>query len=206
MRAIGLGFGAVAIVFAAAITGGARSAQAATPVAQLEPRSESIGAGVGANPIALDRPASPGGSYRLPGLYVVNTGTGAGTFRVAIKRLSPGSEHEVPASWVALDSTEFGLAGYQSATIPLHLNVPADAQPGDYMTNLLAGTIGAGASGGGATFGAAAATKLTFSVAAQSKGPLTAPTRLLVGVGLLALVAVLAIAVKRSGVRLEIRR
>ena len=51
--------------------------------------SASIGVGVQANPVSLDSAAHPGGSYTLPALYVVNTGTQAESMSVRVERLPP---------------------------------------------------------------------------------------------------------------------
>jgi hypothetical protein len=187
-----------------ASTQGPLAAAAAAPAAR--PTSASVGAGVGAKPIVLEKPASAGQSYTLPALYVVNTGNTRATLRVTVKRLSSGAERNVPTRWVVFGQNALDLAGNQSATVPLELDVPASAAPGTYMTNLVVGTFSAGSQGGGATFGAAAATRLTFSVVAGARAPLTLPSWLPAGLAVMALATILVLVVRSSGVRIEVRR
>lgn len=123
----------------------------------------SLGTGVGASPITLDHPVHPGNSYRLPSLYVVNTGTEPSDYAVHVARLSEGPQRDVPSSWVSIVKPHFHLEPKQATMVPLTLAVPQAAESGDYLTNLVAGTVPPGASGGVA-LGAAAAGKLTFSV------------------------------------------
>jgi len=62
----------------------------------------SVGTGVGASPIVLDRPAEPGHSYDLPKLYLVNTGSELAHYTVRVRRYTPSSAREIPSSWVAI--------------------------------------------------------------------------------------------------------
>ncbi len=51
----------------------------------------SVGVGVQAGPVLLTGAAHPGGSYALPPVYVVNTGTQPEVISIRIDRLSRGS-------------------------------------------------------------------------------------------------------------------
>ena len=107
--------------------------------------------------------AHPGGSYALPPVYVVNTGTQPEVVSVRIDRLSHGSGRVVPPSWVHAGPS-VRLTAHQGARIALQLVVPAGARTGAYLSDVVAagsGTI----SEGNANLGVAAATKLEFRVA-----------------------------------------
>lgn len=130
-----------------------------TPVAALA----DVGAGVGASPIALAAIATPGNTYSLPSLYVVNTGTVMSSYRLSVEQLSPNHGRAAPPSWITFARNNFPLAAKQTTSVALALRVPSDAVPGTYQSDLVAGT-GQVRSGSGATAGARAATKLTFTV------------------------------------------
>lgn len=123
----------------------------------------SLGTGVSASPIVLAESAHPGNSYALPAMYVVNTGTEPSDYAVHVARLSQGAQRVAPAGWIHIGKPRFHLDPKQATSVPLTLDVPADASPGDYMTNLVAGTVPPGSTSGLA-LGAAAAAKLLFSV------------------------------------------
>src|SRR6202008_3287115 len=61
----------------------------------------SVGVGIQAGPVQLSGAAHPGGSYALPPVYVVNTGTQEESLAVRIERLSPGQARAVPAGWIS---------------------------------------------------------------------------------------------------------
>lgn len=122
----------------------------------------SIGVGIQANPVTLARAARPGGSYPLPALYVVNTGSEAETISVQVKRMSSGPGQPIPAGWIRVGDTDQRLQPRQQVLIPLQLNTPASAKPGHYRSDLV--VTGAGTGSGAIHFGAAAATGLEFSI------------------------------------------
>ncbi len=166
-----------------------------------------VGAGVGASPIVLSSVADPGHTYRLPSLYVVNTGTVASAYRVRVERLSRGTGRTVPTGWVHFGRNDLSLGPKESASIPITLEVPANSAAGDYLSDLVAGTMAERASGGGAVIGAQAATKLVFRV---SSGPPSFPwpspgwAYAVAGTGLATGAAVMA--QRRLGLRLRFER
>ncbi len=123
----------------------------------------SLGTGVGATPIKLAQTAVPGHTYDLPPLFVINTGTEPSYYAVRVERMSEGPGRPVPQSWVRFGRNRFLLAPQESTPVPMTLTIPADAAPGDYLSNLVAGTVPGGDTAGVA-LGAAAATRLEFSV------------------------------------------
>jgi hypothetical protein len=163
----------------------------------------SIGAGVGASPIALAQPGHAGGTYSLPGLYVVNTGTVTTGYVVRVHRLSPGHQKVLPAAWVTIERNNFTLRPHRSMVVPLRLRLPAGATPGSYLSNLVASTA-VPHHHGGTTLGAAAATKLELAIAGQ--GSSTPWLRIGLAVAALMVAAAIAAAVRRSGIRLRVER
>jgi hypothetical protein len=164
----------------------------------------SIGTGVGANPLVLSQPAQPGRSYALPALYVVNTGTQHSDYAVRVLRLQRGTQHDVPSAWIHVARAVVGLDAGSSTSVPLTLTVPASAASGEYMSDVVAGTVTAGHIG--AELGAQAATQLLFTVDAASG--LAWPVPLWGNLAALAAIALgaLVLLARRSGLRLHVER
>jgi hypothetical protein len=167
----------------------------------------SIGVGIQAGPVRLGAAAHPGGSYALPPVYVVNTGTQPEALTVRIERVSSGPGRPVPASWVHASGSAVRLSHNQGTRIPLQLVLPATAPPGQYLTDVVV-RGSASVSDGGANLGVAAATKLQFRIVpgVVSAGWFSMPRWvLLTAAAMVALVAI-ALMVRRSGVRIRIER
>jgi hypothetical protein len=166
----------------------------------------SIGVGIQAGPVRLAGVAHPGGSYALPAVYVVNTGTEDESLSIRIERVSSGPGRSVPAAWIR-PGAAVQLSHSASARIPLELVVPAAARPGRYLTDVVVkGSVGL--SGGSATLDVAAATKLEFQVApgVVAGSWFDVPSWLLPGIGVVLLIAAAAVVARRVGVRIEIDR
>jgi hypothetical protein len=166
----------------------------------------SIGVGIQAGPVRLAGVAHPGGSYALPAVYVVNTGTEDESLSIRIERVSSGPGRSVPAAWIR-PGAAVRLSHSESARIPLELVVPDAARPGRYLTDVVV-KGSAGLSGGSATLDVAAATKLEFQVApGEVAGSwFDVPSWLLPGIGAVLLIAAAAVVARRFGVRIEIDR
>jgi hypothetical protein len=124
----------------------------------------SVGVGVQATPVVLGNVAHAGGSYALPPVFVLDTGTQAEKVTVRVERLSKGTGRTVPSSWVHATGPAVQLTPRQSARIPLELVVPGGAHPGQYLSDIVV-TGSAVVAAGRANLGVAAATRLEFSVA-----------------------------------------
>jgi hypothetical protein len=166
----------------------------------------SVGVGIQAGPVRLAGAAHPGGSYALPDVLVVNTGTNPESVSLSIHRVSAGSGRTVPPAWVH-PSGAVTLDARQSARVPLQLIVPPTARPGQYFSDVLV-KAGPPDSAGGATFDAGAATQLAFTVA---PGPVSSPwfsvpIWVLPGIGVVLLIGVTAGLMRRLGVRVRIER
>jgi hypothetical protein len=167
----------------------------------------SVGVGVQATPVVLGSEAHAGGSYALPPVLVVDTGTQAEKVTVRVERLSKGTGHAVPPSWVRATGPAVQLTPHQSAQIPLELVVPGGAHPGQYLSDIVV-TGSAVVTAGRANLGVAAATRLEFSVAPGPPPgfwPFGPSWLWWAAIGLL--VAALAVTgARRSGVRVRIER
>jgi len=164
----------------------------------------SVGVGVQVGPVRLGGAAHRGGSYPLPPVYVVNTGTQAETISVRVERLSHGTRLTVPPSWVSVTGSAVQLAAGASARLPLQLAVPGQARPGAYLSDIVVTGSPVGAAQG-AHIGVAAATKLEFSVSsAPAPGhPALFPPWLWVLIGLLVAAAVI-LGARRMGLRIRV--
>lgn len=167
----------------------------------------SIGVGVQAGPVRLGNVAHPGGSYALPSVYVVNTGTQTELVSVRIQRLSRGTGRPVPPSWIRA-GPGVQLAPRHAARVSLQLIVPGDAGTGEYLSDVVAyGSVRM--SVGQANLGVAAATKLQFRVvpgAAQGgRWPAVPAAAVWAAVGLLLLVAAV-FGLRRAGYQIRVER
>jgi hypothetical protein len=166
----------------------------------------SVGVGIQANPVQLTGSAHPGGSYRLPPLYVVNTGSQAETLSLRVERLQAGAKGAaaVPRSWVQSSwSASSSISASQSANIPLELVVPANAKPGNYSSDIV--VTGSTLLGSGdVRFGAAAATGLEFRITPSPAGGLPG-WKLWTLIALIAIVSAIFI-YRRLGLRIRIER
>jgi len=121
------------------------------------------GAGIQGATVRPASPVRPGRTCELP-VYVLDDGSGTETLTIRAERLSPGRGRTVPPSWVT--AAPVTLAAGHSATVTLRLAVPPGAKPGRYFSDVLVTGSAAGdpGSGGTASLGAGAATKLVFRV------------------------------------------
>ena len=157
----------------------------------------SVGVGVQGNPVRLGAVAHPGGSYTLPSVAVINTGTEDETISVRVERLSRGPGLTVPPSWVHATGPDVSLSPQQTARIPLGLEVPTDAKPGTYLSDIV--VVGsANVSAGQANLGAAAATTLEFKIVPGAVPGSAIPGWTWWALGLLVILAAAAIGVRRS--------
>jgi len=169
------------------------------------PARASIGVGVQANPVSLSGAAHPGASYALPSLYVVNTGTQAESMSVrVVRRTGPGLA--IPESWIHIGGLSGQLPPKQSARIALELVTPADAEPGNYLGDIM--VTGSTAPVAGVNFGAAAATKLEFTITPGPPGGswLSFPAWTWWVIGGLVILAAATFGWRRSGLRIRVER
>ena len=167
----------------------------------------SIGIGIQAGPVRLDPAAHPGGTYQLPAVYVVNTGSDEESVTLKIDRISPGTGLTVTPSWIRVSSGPVRLGHNQSARIGLQLSVPANARPGRYFSDVVAHGSGS-LTTGNANLGVAAATGLDFTIAAGAAPHpwLTVPPWLWPALGGLVVIAAVVLWFRSSGLRIRVER
>jgi hypothetical protein len=167
----------------------------------------SVGVGIQANPVRLIGSAHPGGSYPLPPLYVVNTGSQAETLSVRVERLQTAAKgtSAVPRSWIQSSwAAGSSIPAGQSASIPLKLVAPANAKPGSYSSDIVV-TGSTLLTDGNVRLGAAAATGLDFRIAAAPSGGLLPGWKLWMLVALI-LIGAAIFTYRRLGLRVRIER
>lgn len=167
----------------------------------------SVGVGVQSAPVRLRTVAQPGSSYALPPVYVANTGTQDESIRMRVQRISHGPGRAVPAAWIQFTGNGMRLSARESARIPVKLVVPAGARPGKYLSDVI--VVGSAAIAAGRThLGAAAATKLEFSIGRSPGGGtgLSFPPWTLWTLGGLLALAAAMLAFRASGLQLRIER
>jgi hypothetical protein len=167
------------------------------------PARASIGVGVQANPVSLSGAAHPGASYALPSLYIVNTGTQAESMSVRVVQRT-GAGRPIPGSWIRIGALSGQLPPKQSARIALELVTPGDAKPGNYVSDIL--VTGSTAHVAGVNFGAAAATKLEFTITPGPPGRSWFPAWTWWVIGGLVVLAAVAFGWRRSGLRIRVER
>ena len=180
---------------------------AGTLVAIPQAAQASVGVGIQAGPVRLSGAAHPGQTVALPAVSVVNAGTQRESIRVVVQRHPGGGGRLVPPSWVRPGVPSVQLAPHHATRIPLELVVPASAKPGAYLSDIVAVASGQ-LSADGANLGAGAATLLQFRVA-----PDPAPgfwwsvfIQTLWALLVVTLLAAVAFAVRRSGLRVRVER
>jgi hypothetical protein len=165
----------------------------------------SVGVGVQAAPVRLGNLAHAGGSYALPPVYVVDTGTQAESISVRVERVHGEAGRDVPSSWVRDTGPGLRLSPHQSARVPLELVVPGGAKPGKYLSNIIV-SGSAVTSVGKANLGVAAATALEFSVAPGAPPAPFLPTWTWWLLGGLMVLGLIVAWLHRSGFRVDIER
>jgi hypothetical protein len=166
--------------------------------------SATLGAGVGASPLELAKPAHGGTVHELvPALLVVNTGTQAANYRLRVDRLSAGPGRTVPPGWIHFDANNFHLAPDSRRSVVVRLSVPGSAATGAYQSDVVATAVLPVVKGQTAA-GAAAATVVSFSVTNGSGSSF--PWAIAVVVAAWAALVGLYLLIRRSGFRLKVER
>lgn len=115
--------------------------------------------------IEVEQGLLPGGGYRLPTIGVRNPGSEPTTYRMVVSYLTGQKAKRPPADWFVFSPREFSLGPGETKPVNTRINLPTGADPGDY-----GGLVGAQivSKGDGAQVGAAAAARITFTVAPSS--------------------------------------
>jgi hypothetical protein len=129
----------------------------------------STGVSIDVGSIDVREQLSPGGEYRLPTFGVRNPGDEESAYVVVVSYVDGQAGLSPPEGWFTFSPVTFSLAAGEARPVNTTLEIPADAEPGDYAALIGPQVV---AAGGGATVGAGAAARLTFTV--QPSSPLDA--------------------------------
>lgn len=121
----------------------------------------SKGVAVDLGRIEIDQQLTPGGSYRLPVMGVRNPGTERTSYELHASGLQLGGRDAPPENWFRFSPARLTLAPGESRPVKIRIELPTGADPGDYAALVGPQIV---ANGSGAQVGAAAASRVTFSV------------------------------------------
>ncbi len=107
----------------------------------------------------------PGGEYRLPQFGVRNPGTEPTTYRVVVSYIDGQDSQRPDEAWFTFSPAELTLEPGEAQAVNAHISLPADAEAGRYAALIGPQIV---ADGVGAQVGAAAAARLTFTIAPSS--------------------------------------
>lgn len=136
-----------------------------TFLATARATAASVGVSIDIGSIEVSELLVAGEEYELPTFGVRNPGTEPTAYRLVVTHVD-GQAAAAPAeSWFTFEPGAMTVAPGESRPVQTRLVVPPDAQPGAYAALIGPQII---SQGGGAQVGAAAAAKLTFTVAESS--------------------------------------
>lgn len=159
------------------------------------------GVAVDVGRVDVDEQVHPGERYTLPTIGVRNPGSEPGAYEMSIQSIE-SDRSSPPPEWFEVTPRSFALdaGGRQPAEVALQL--PRDAEAGDYEALISAQLT---TDDGGARVGAAAATRVTFSVA-DGSAPRSLPEWLLQAAAVVAATALLGGVSRRYSFKVERRR
>lgn len=111
--------------------------------------------------IEITQALSPGGAYTLPTIGVRNPGTEPTAYTMVANPVQDPARVAPPAGWFEFEPASLTLEPGESRPVRVRIILPSDARPGDYIA-LVGAQIAT--QGSGATVGAAAAARTTFTV------------------------------------------
>src|SRR4051812_7712696 len=125
------------------------------------PASASRGVSIDLGRIDIQQKLTPGGSYRLPTMGVRNPGTEATSYELKASPLVMNGKDAPPEAWFHFSRAKLTLKPHESAQVRVRIDLPTGADPGDYVALVGPQIV---TKGTGAQVGAAAASRVTFSV------------------------------------------
>jgi len=115
--------------------------------------------------IAVREQLVPGGEYRLPTFGVRNPGTEPTSYVLAVSYVDGQDGLRPPAEWFSFDPATLTLGAGESRAIATTLDIPTDAEPGEYAALIGPQLV---MDGSGPQVGAGAAARLSFTVQPSS--------------------------------------
>lgn len=125
-----------------------------------------VGVGVNVGRISVDEVLSPGGSYTLPRIGVINTGGQASEYSVRVTYRADQEQERPPQSWFSFHPEVFRLEPGESQSVMPRVHVPPTARPGEYAALIEAYPVAEDRPG--VAIGVAAATRVDFTVRASN--------------------------------------
>ena len=125
----------------------------------------STGVSVDIGRIDITQVLTPGAAYKLPTIGVRNPGTERTSYVMVANPVQDQGRSAPPTAWFEFEPASLELDPGETQAVKIRIVLPTDAQPGDYIA-LVGAQIAA--KGGGATVGAAAAARTTFTIQPSS--------------------------------------
>jgi hypothetical protein len=126
------------------------------------PATAETGVSIDLGRISITERLDLGGTYKLPTIGVRNPGSERTDYRLVVSHMEGQAGMRPPADWFAFVPDRLSLDPRETRPVRVTLRVPSDAEPGEYEA-LVGAQIASGRPGAGV--GAAAASRLSFSVA-----------------------------------------
>jgi hypothetical protein len=125
----------------------------------------SRGVSIDVGRIDVSEELAPGGDYRLPAFGVRNPGNEPTTYKLVISYVDDQDAERPAEGWFTFEPAQFTLGPGESRAVQATLTLPVDSEPGAYEALVGPQIV---AEGSGAQVGAAAAARLSFTVAPSS--------------------------------------
>jgi hypothetical protein len=125
------------------------------------PAAASTGVSIDVGSIAISEDLAPGGEYKLPTFGVRNPGTEATSYVLVVSYVDDQAALRPPEAWFSFTPATLTLPAGEFHAINTSLEIPTDAEPGDYAALIGPQVVGVG---GGAQVGAGTAARLSFTV------------------------------------------
>jgi hypothetical protein len=129
------------------------------------PASADQGVAIDLGRVEITQRLVAGGGYRLPVLGVSNPGDKPARYRMTVSYVTDQERREPPEKWFSFAPGEFALAPGETRAVRTGIALPVGADPGEYEALLGAQLV---TSGRGGQVGAAAASRVTFTIEPSS--------------------------------------
>jgi hypothetical protein len=129
------------------------------------PAAADRGVSIDVGRVAVTEKLLPGAGYRLPTFGVRNPGDEPATYRMVSSSITGQAGKDVAPQWFRFRPSTFTLEPGAMRAVTARIDLPAGADPGDYEALVGAQLV---SEGDGATVGAEAAARVSFSVEPSS--------------------------------------
>ena len=178
-------------------------AAVAVPSSVLAQAGVGIDPGViaGLPPIEADTPITVAVTVRNPGAE-------SASYQMVAQPLSGEAELPIDPAWFSFEPATFDIGGGAAEEVTVTFTVPDGTNAGDYLGLLTAQLVLGESESSGAQVGAAVATKLYFTVppAPETASSSGLPIGAVIGLIIVAVLAVGIVAARKSGLKLGVTR